>query len=77
MKTNPLKYYAVAICLCANLVMLAQLPGAEDNNGGLEEPDTPAAPIDGYGWVLATIGLTYVFLRLRVFANQGNSAKNK
>ncbi|WP_396186886.1 hypothetical protein [Flavobacterium sp.] len=77
MKTNPFKYYAVAICLCANFVMLAQLPGAEDNNGGLEGAETPVAPIDGYVWVLATIGLTYVFLRLRAFANQGNSAKNK
>ena len=75
MKTNPLKYYAVAICLCANLVMLAQLPGAEDNNGGLEEPDTPAAPIDGYGWVLATIGLLFVFLKLRAIYKQAANSQ--
>jgi hypothetical protein len=27
--------------------------------------DEPAAPIDGYVWVLALIGLVYVFFRLR------------
>jgi hypothetical protein len=35
--------------------------------------DEPAAPIDGYVWVLATVGLVYVFLRVRAFAKQGNS----
>jgi hypothetical protein len=27
--------------------------------------DEPSAPIDGYVWVLALIGLVYVFFRLR------------
>jgi hypothetical protein len=36
------------------------------------DPDTPAAPIDGYVWVLAIVGLIYVFLRLRAFVQQGN-----
>jgi hypothetical protein len=75
MKTNPFKYYAVAICLCANFVMLAQLPGAEDNNGGLEGAETPVAPIDGYVWVLATIGLTYVFLKLRAIYKQAANSQ--
>jgi len=35
--------------------------------------DAPAAPIDGYVWVLATIGLVYVYLRVRAIAKQGNS----
>jgi uncharacterized membrane protein YagU involved in acid resistance len=35
--------------------------------------DEPAAPIDGYVWVLATIGLVYVYLRVRAIAKQGNS----
>jgi hypothetical protein len=30
--------------------------------------DEPAAPIDGYVYVLAFLGLVYVFLRLRAFA---------
>jgi hypothetical protein len=41
-------------------------------------PDAPvdepaAAPIDGYVWVLALIGLVYVFLRARAFAKQANT----
>ena len=37
-----------------------------------EETDdvTGAAPIDGYVWVLAALGLIYVFLRIRAFAKQ-------
>ena len=73
MKTNLLKYYAVATCLCVNFVTLAQVPGTEDNNGVLEGTDTPAAPIDGYVWFLASMGLVYVFLRIRAFAKQGNT----
>lgn len=74
MKTKVLKYYMVVSCLCSNFVMLAQLPGAEDNNGALEGTD-PAAPIDGYVWVLAAIGLVYVYLRLAAFAQQENTSK--
>ena len=74
MKTKLLKYYAVAICLCANFVMLAQVPGTEDNNGALEGTD-PAAPIDGYVCFLAAMGLVYVFLRLRAFAQPENKPK--
>ena len=44
--------------------MFAQQPGNEDNNKGLESAD-PAAPIDGYVWVLAAIGLAYVYLKIR------------
>lgn len=73
LKTNVLKYYMSAIYLCSNCVMLAQSPGSEDNNGGLEGVDTPATPIDNYVWVLAAIGLVYVFLRLRAFAQRENT----
>jgi len=71
MKTNVLKYYIAAIYLYSNFIMVAQVPGNEDNNGGLEGSD-PAAPIDVYVWVLAALGLVYVFLRLRVFVLQEN-----
>jgi hypothetical protein len=38
-----------------------------------DDPEAaPAAPIDNYVWYLAAIGLIYVFLRIRVFANQSN-----
>jgi hypothetical protein len=35
--------------------------------------DEPAAPIDGYVWVLAMLGLVYVFLRVSTFTKQGNT----
>ena len=78
MKTNLLKYYIAAFYIFSTFVMVAQ-PG--DGNGstgdaGLEGTGgdtTPAAPIDGYVWVLAAIGLVYVFLRLRAFAQQQKS----
>ena len=72
MKTNLLKYYIAAFYLCSTFVAFAQ-PGTDDNASGLEGADAPAAPIDGYVWVLAALGLVYVFLRLRAFAQQGNS----
>lgn len=71
MKTNLLKYYTAAFFLCSTVVTFAQ-PGTDDSGGTLEGAD-PAAPIDGYVWVLAAIGLVYVFLRLRAFAQQGNN----
>lgn len=73
MKTNLLKYYIPAFYFCCTFVAFAQ-PGTDDSGGTLEGSDTPAAPIDGYVWVLAALGLLYVFLRLRAFAqHQGNA----
>ena len=74
MKTNLLKYYIAAFYLCSTFVLVAQ-PGTDDDKGGLEEVDAQAAPIDAYVWVLAAIGLVYVFLRLRVFALQEKSSE--
>jgi hypothetical protein len=34
--------------------------------------DEPAAPIDGYVWVLALIGLVYVFFRLKALVENSN-----
>jgi hypothetical protein len=65
MRSYLLKYYLITFCLCSNLVVFAQTPGSGDGSGGLEGPDAPAAPIDNYLWVLALIGLIYVFLRLK------------
>jgi hypothetical protein len=72
MKNNVLKYYIATFYLCSTFVTFAQ-PGTDDDTGGLEGGDTPAAPIDGYVWVLAALGLVYVFLRLRAFAQQGKT----
>lgn len=74
MKTIFFKYYATAFYLCVPFITFAQ-PGTNDDNSGLEGTDTPAAPIDDYVWVLAAIGLIYVFLRLKAFSSKGNASK--
>jgi hypothetical protein len=40
-----------------------------------DDPDVPAAPIDDYIWVLAAIGLVYVFFKVRAFALRANLPK--
>jgi hypothetical protein len=77
MKTNLLKYYTAAFYLCSTFVASAQ-PGTEDSGGAsnLEGTDTPVSPIDGYVWVLSALGLVYVFLRIRAFAQQGNNPQD-
>ena len=77
MKTNLLKYYIAAIYLCSTFVMVAQ-PGTgtdDGKDGGLDGLDEPAASVDGYVWVLAALGLVYIFLRLRAFALQEKSSE--
>ena len=76
MKTNLLKYYIAAFYLCSTFVMVAQ-PGTDDDSSNLEGGDTPAAPLDGYVWVLGALGLVYVFLRLRAFAQQQGNASQE
>ena len=48
------------------VVMLLSITTVNAQTDLPEAPvDEPAAPIDGYIWVLALIGLVYVFFRLR------------
>ena len=75
MKNNALKYYIAAFYLCSTFVLFAQ-PG--DGNGGSGDAGlegggdtTPGAPIDDYVWVLALVGLLFVFLKFRAVYNQG------
>jgi hypothetical protein len=47
-------------------------------NAQTDLPEAPvdepaAAPIDGYVFVLATLGLVYVFSTMRAFSRQGKS----
>ena len=65
MKNTVLKFYIVAFYLCSTFVMFAQ-PG-DTAPGGLEGDGdtTPGAPIDNYIWILALLGLVFVFMRLR------------
>ena len=76
MKTNLLKYYTAAFYLCSTFGTFAQEPGTNDSGGTLEGTDTPVSPIDDYVWVLSALGLVYVFLRIRAFAQQGNNPQD-
>jgi hypothetical protein len=54
--------------LCSTFITYAQDPGSNDTGGGLESGD-PAAPIDNYVWVLAVVGLLFVFMKFRAIYN--------
>ncbi len=71
MKNRVLKFYIVAFFLGSNFMMFAQ-PGADDTGGGLESSD-PAAPIDDYVWVLALVGLAFVYLKFRAIYKQAKT----
>jgi hypothetical protein len=64
MKNNLLKFYIVALFLCSTAILFAQ-PGTTDTAGTMENADTPPAPIDENLWILAFVGLIFVFLRLK------------
>jgi hypothetical protein len=75
MKTNLLKYYIAAFYIFSTFVMVAQ-PGT--GNGGTGEgalegdgDATPGAPIDDYVWVLAGVGVLFVFLKFRAVFKRG------
>ncbi len=72
MKNNVLKYYIAAFYLCSTFVAFAAaVPGDDTADGSLETVDAPAAaPIDNYVWVLALVGLLFVFLKLRAIQNK-------
>jgi hypothetical protein len=74
MKNNLLKYFIAVVFFCSTLTAFAQAGPSEGTEEGIEDTsgDTTGAPIDDYVWVLAAIGLIYVFLRVRAFAQQEN-----
>lgn len=59
---------SIFISLCSTPIF-AQLedPGAD--------PDAPAAPIDGYVWILAVAGLFYIFKRLNNFTEKTSTSQ--
>ena len=65
MKNTVLKYYTAAFYFCSTFIMFGQ-PG-DTAPGGLESDgdSTPGAPIDDSVWVLAVIGLIFVFMKFR------------
>lgn len=65
MKKSIIIVASIFLLLLSNPILAQTDPGAD--------PDAPvAAPIDGYIWVLALLGLTFVFLKLRVYTKQSN-----
>lgn len=74
MKNKVSKYYLAAFYLCSTFVLFAE-PGdgnGETGDAALEGvgDTTPGTPIDGYVWVLAGLGLFFVFLRLRALTKK-------
>ena len=63
MKNIFLKFYITIFLLCSTSILFAQ-PGSGSDGDSLEGNDT-AAPIDDYIWVLAAIGLIFVFMKYR------------
>ena len=71
MKNNLIKYYITAVYLCSTFVMFAAAsPGDDTADGTMETNDAAAAPIDDYVWVLALIGLFFVFMKFRAIQNK-------
>jgi hypothetical protein len=73
MKNNLLKYYIAAFYLCSTLIMFAQADpgtGGDVENDGTLDATPAAAPIDDYVWILALIGLVFVFMKFRAIQNK-------
>jgi len=69
MKNQYTKYYFAFFYLCSTIVLFAQ-PGAGNDTSNLEGTDAPAAPINENIWVLALIGLLFVFMKLKNLKNK-------
>jgi len=68
MKNRVSKLYITVFFLCSTTLLLAQPGSTGDGTGGLEGGDA-AAPIDDCLWLLALIGLIFVFMRFRAIQN--------
>jgi hypothetical protein len=70
MSNSPIKskinFYLVSLfLLCCDFIAFAQ-PGDEDDGGGLEDNTDPVpAPIDGRLFVLALLGVLFVYYTYR------------
>lgn len=69
MKNNLLKYYIAAFYFCSTFVLFAQPGDTAEDGDALESVD--GAPINDYVWVLAAIGILFVFLKFRAMYKKG------
>jgi hypothetical protein len=63
MKNKLFKFYITAMFFCSTIILFAQ-PGEGSSGGDLEAEDPPV-PIGDYVWILAVVGLLFVFMKLR------------
>ena len=70
MKNILSKTYITLFFFFATFIAFAQDPGSGSTGDPLENPDTPAAPIGDYAWVLALLGIVFVFMNLRAIQNK-------
>lgn len=61
MKNQFVKYYIATFYFCSTFMMFA-LPGDNNEDGDLEGGE---APIDDYIWLLAIVGLVFMFNKYR------------
>lgn len=64
MKQNLFKLYILSFFLLIDFIAFAQ-PGTDDENGGLEGEDPPAAPVNGKLLWLAVAGILFVYFAYR------------
>jgi hypothetical protein len=74
MKNIVLKFYIVALFFCSTTLLFAQPGDTGDGTGGLEGGDAPA-PIDDYIWLMALVGLFFVFMKFRAYQKANASLK--
>jgi hypothetical protein len=64
MKNIVSKFYLIVAFLCSTAIIFAQ-PGDDSNDvGGMEGADNQL-PISDYLWVLAVVGLVFVYFKSR------------
>lgn len=70
--------YLFVFTVLFNLVSFGQTdPGDFDDNPDANPLDAPAAPINDYLWVLALLGLVFVFIWFKNHAKQSNAGLNE
>lgn len=65
MKILSKTYITIFFLLVSFITFAAEQPGDEADGGSLEGTDTAAAPIGDYIWVLALLGIVFVFMKFR------------